>query len=156
IQASRQWSGGTYAADANSVINSIYSTEVASGGVLKPGNSFGGADLTNPSYFAPAFYRVFDTFESTNHDWTAVINSTYTYLNSIKGMYGLVPAWCGSSCTTAGGGGYMDADKYQYDSHRTPWRIAIDACWNNEARAKSYVALTTAFFEGASDNEGLG
>src|SRR5262245_8716063 len=50
----------------------------------------------------------------------------------------------------------MDADKYQYDSHRTPWRIGLDACWNNEARARSYVTLTSNFFADASDQEGLG
>jgi hypothetical protein len=44
---------------------------------------------------------------------------------------------------------------YQYDSHRTPWRLGLDACWNNNADAKAYVAKTTNFFAGKANN-GIG
>ena len=45
---------------------------------------------------------------------------------------------------------------YQYDAHRTPWRIGLDACWNNESRALSYVTATTNFFAAQSKAAGLG
>ena len=28
---------------------------------------------------------------------------------------------------------------YQYDSHRIPWRIGLDYCWNGTAAAKTYL-----------------
>lgn len=147
LMAAKQWGGGSYQSDATSMISSILSTET-SGGVLKPGNSFGGSDLTNPSYFAPAFYRVFQA--AGGGSWDSVISSTYSYLQSIQGSNGLVPAWCSNGCSSRGGGGYENADLYQYDSHRTPWRMALDACWNDNAQAKTYVGLTSNFFAGKS------
>ena len=35
---------------------------------------------------------------------------------------------------------------YQYDSCRTPFRIALDWCLRGEPRAKTYVAKTSQFF----------
>ena len=156
IQASKQWAG-TYLDDAKGLLTQIAANEVEGGTVLKPGNQFGGAALTNPSYFAPAYYRVFAQVDTANAGvWNAVVTSSYKYLNAIEGSNGLVPAWCQSECKTRGGGGYADADMYQYDSHRTPWRMALDVCWNNNADAKDYVNKVTSFFVGQSDTEGLG
>jgi endoglucanase len=157
IQASKQW-GGSYLNDAKSIISQIASSEVEAGTyVLKPGNQFGGSSLTNPSYFAPAYYRVFATVDSGNATlWNGAVTSSYKFLNAIEGSNGLVPAWCSNNCTSRGGGGYADADKYQYDSHRTPWRMALDVCWNNNADAKDYVNKVTGFFVGQTDTEGMG
>lgn len=156
IQASRQWDA-SYLDEAKAILAQIAYNEVEGGTTLKPGNNFGGAALTNPSYFAPAYYREFAKVDTGNAGvWNAVVTSSYKFLNAIEGSNGLVPAWCGSNCTTRGGGGYADADKYQYDSHRTPWRMALDVCWNNNADAKDYVSKVTNFFVGASDTEGMG
>jgi endoglucanase len=156
IQASRQWDT-SYLNDAKAILAQIAYNEVEGGKVLRPGNAFGGAALTNPSYFAPAYYRVFATVDTANASvWNAVITSSYQYLNSIEGNNGVVPAWCTSSCTSRGGGGYADADKYQYDAHRTPWRMGLDVCWNNNSDAKDYVNKITTFFVGKTDTEGMG
>jgi endo-1,4-beta-D-glucanase Y len=157
IQASKQWDTA-YLNDAKSLLSQIAANEVEAGSnALKPGNQFGGASLTNPSYFAPAYYRVFAQVDTGNASlWNGVVTSSYKFLNAIEGSNGLVPAWCSSDCTSRGGGGYADADKYQYDSHRTPWRMALDVCWNNNADAKDYVTKVTGFFVGQSDTEGLG
>lgn len=156
IQASKQW-GGNYLNDAKTVLTQMAANDLTAENILKPGNAFGGADLTNPSYFAPAYYRLFATVDTANAaKWNGVAASVYTYLNKIEGDNGLVPAWCQSSCSTRGGGGYTDAEKYQYDSHRTPWRMALDVCWNNNADAKDYVNKITKTFVSKSDTEGLG
>lgn len=152
LVAAKRW-GGSYQADAVQLIGGIWNAEVDQGSkVLKPGNAFGGPDMTNPSYFAPAYYRVFKTVDS-GHDWEAVAATSYAYLKKLEGSNGLVPAWCsGSGCGTAGCGGggcsYPDSDIYQYDSHRTPWRVGLDACWFDNADAKAYVLKTTNFFAG--------
>jgi endo-1,4-beta-D-glucanase Y len=157
IQASKQW-GGTYLDDAKTILSQMVANDIESGtNALKPGNQFGGAALTNPSYFAPAYYRLFATVDTANAaTWNAVLASTYEYLNKIEGTNGLVPAWCSGSCASRGGGSYADNDKYQYDSHRTPWRIGLDACWNGNADAKDYVTKVTSTFVGLTDTEGLG
>jgi endoglucanase len=157
IQAAKQWDA-SYLNDAKSLLTQIASSEVEAGTyVLKPGNQFGGSSLTNPSYFAPAYYRIFAQVDTANSSlWNGVVTSSYKFLNAIEGSNGLVPAWCSNNCTSRGGGGYADADKYQYDSHRMPWRMAIDVCWNNNADAKDYVGKVTGFFVGQSDGEGLG
>ena len=63
---------------------------------------------------------------------------------------GLISAWCNQSCSaTATNSGSADPATdviYQYDSHRIPWRIGLDYCWNGTAAAKTYVDKTTAFF----------
>jgi hypothetical protein len=44
---------------------------------------------------------------------------------------------------------------YQYDSHRTPWRIGLDQCWNSDANAKIYLNKIVGFFAAATANAGL-
>ncbi len=41
---------------------------------------------------------------------------------------------------------------YQYDSHRIPWRIGLDYCWNGTAAAKTYLDKTSGFFSGKASN----
>jgi len=43
---------------------------------------------------------------------------------------------------------------YQYDSHRIPWRIGTDYCWNGTAAAKTYTDKTSAFFASSSRGGG--
>jgi endoglucanase len=149
IQAGKQW-GATYTQSAKDVLAQIRAKELDPGTYApRPGNQFGNnaSDLTNPSYFAPAYYRVFATVDTSGTAaWNGAAAASYSYLNKIAGSNGLVPAWCTNACSNRGGGGYADADKYQYDSHRTPWRIGLDACWNGNADAKAYVTKTTNFF----------
>jgi endoglucanase len=157
VQAGKQWSGGTYAADGFALIKAIFASEVEAGTLaLKPGNNFGGNAVTNPSYFAPAYYRVFAALDTADN-WAGVISKAYTMLKNIQGSNGIVPAWCTNGCATAGSGGlnYADELSYQYDAHRTPWRIGLDACWNANTDAQSYVTKTTGFFATQATN-GMG
>ena len=56
---------------------------------LKPGDNFGGASQTNPSYFAPSYYRAFArvTGDST---WMAVLDQSYSILAAASGANGRV------------------------------------------------------------------
>jgi hypothetical protein len=58
-------------------------------------------------------------------------------------MNGLVPAWC-----TADGVPTHDPQHFQFDSCRTPFRIAQDWCWHGEPRARAYLEKITSFYEG--------
>jgi endo-1,4-beta-D-glucanase Y len=158
VMADRQWGGqgslampyGQYAAQQ---IGEIWSAEIQDSKLPKPGE-WGGWNTVNISYFAPAYYRVFAAID-TGHAWPAVVQTVYDTIdytvNSANGNQntGLVPAWCddshGSPCAPVDMGIANDVG-YQYDACRTPFRIALDWCWNGEARAQAYVGLTSAFF----------
>jgi endo-1,4-beta-D-glucanase Y len=160
VMADRQWGGkgtlpDTYLATAQKLINLIWTYEVdqTRGFMLKPGDAWGNVDVTNPSYFAPAYYRVFGQVTGKTGDWDKVITGNYDILeksqNATSGnaTNGLVPAWCNSSGTPVDA--YSGAPKYfQNDSTRTPFRVGQDYCYFGFARAKTYLDKITSFYVG--------
>lgn len=106
LLAEQRWGGqgslgDTYGALARRQIDTIFAWEVDHGwSVLKPGDGWGGYTQTNPSYFAPAYYRVFGEVTDNVEGWNAVIDTSYQIiensLNTDNGNVdnGLVPAWC--------------------------------------------------------------
>ncbi|HMF42156.1 MAG TPA: glycosyl hydrolase family 8 [Polyangia bacterium] len=164
LMADKQWgmmSTGTtkYLDLAKTQINNIWLHEIVDSKLAGPGDSWGTANLwanINISYFAPAYYRLFKMVDS-GHAWDAVIQTTYdTIMYSLTTMNGnasngLVPAWCASNTangTTTISGSQAGPFNYQYDSCRTPFRIALDWCWNGETRAQAYLMKTSSFFSG--------
>ncbi len=101
IVADKTWGG--YTVDAKGLIGRILQHEVEAGSfVLKPGDVWGGSDRTNPSYFAPAYYKVFEAYTG-EAAWTAVANKAYEIIANVNaksgaGTTGLQPNW-----TTCGG-----------------------------------------------------
>ena len=136
FMAAKKW-GGSYQGEAVTLTNALYQQEV-SGGQLKPAPT--GLDGNrNPSYLAPAYYRLFAQ-ETGQAGWMAVVDWSYSYLNqTANGSTGLVPDWTGSP---------RSGPDYRYDACRTPWRIAQDYCWNGEMRARDYATKVTTFFAG--------
>jgi endo-1,4-beta-D-glucanase Y len=145
IMAGKQWNSATYTNDAKTLINNVRS-HALDGTTLKPGENFGGASETNPSYFAPSYYRAFArvTGDAT---WMSVLDQSYTILANASGSYGLVPNWVNSS----GGGvtgpsGDGSGPFFGYDACRTPFRIAMDYCETGEPRAKAYLDKIVGFY----------
>jgi endoglucanase len=108
--------------------------------------------VINPSYFAPYAYRIF-AIEDPNHPWSTLIDSSYTLLNECSDAVldgtrsrGLPPNWCEISHATGQVVSFptiADADDYGYDAFRVMWRVALDALWNNEPRARAYLTDST-------------
>ncbi len=146
VVADKTWGG--YAAEATTLINRIMQYEVEPGSfVLKPGDQWGGSSVTNPSYFAPAFYKV---FKATTGDarWDSVVSSCYTILANLDakgaaGTTGLVPDWLQASGDPASGQGY----NYSYDAVRAPYRLAVDAAWFSDARAITRLGKLNTFWQ---------
>jgi len=114
----------------------------------------GGLNNTNPSYFAPAYYPTFAKVDP-GHAWSAVTSAVYGALSTLaNGSTGLVPAWCANNCTGVGSNGAPTDGIYQYDAHRVPWRIGLDACWNNSSSAKTFLNKISAFFAGIAGSSG--
>ncbi|MFZ5989527.1 MAG: glycosyl hydrolase family 8 [Bacillota bacterium] len=134
-----------YSQEAKTLINNLYNRCVEQGtNVLKPGDGWGGSSTTNPSYFAPAWYKIFAQFTGDNR-WNQVADKCYQIIEEVKKYNngtGLVPDWCTASGTPASGMGY----NYRYDATRYVWRAAIDYSWFGDARAKVNCDLITKFF----------
>jgi endoglucanase len=155
IIADYQWaSTGTinYKIDAKTLISSIKNHEVeANTYILKPGDMFGGTSLTNPSYFAPAYYRAFGSFTNDTTFWNSVAAKSYVIINNNltknNAAGGLVSDWCaGSGDYTSDANGYANQGKaYTYDAARTPWRIVIDYLWYGTPEAKAYSKKVSDF-----------
>ena len=163
IQAGKQW-GGTYAASALAMVKQIFAKDIDPTGIPRGGNQYLTPNPTNPSYFAPAYYRVFAGIDAGDN-WAGAITASYAGLKANAATFGggLVSAWCSGGCGTLAGnqGSANAADdmKYQYDAHRVPWRFGLDACWNstsaNAADAKAFLLSNTNFFVSKSTN-GIG
>jgi endo-1,4-beta-D-glucanase Y len=154
IMADRQW-GGSYLNFATDLIDAIWNHEVDHnrGEMLKPGDQWGDVDVTNPSYFAPAYYRVFGQVTGKTQDWNKVVDSSYSIieksLNAASGNQnnGLVPAWCDSKGTPVVAFSGAPTN-FQNDSTRTPFRVGQDYCFFGETRAHAYLAKISAFYVG--------
>lgn len=148
IFASKKWGSGkyNYGEEAKKLINNLYNCCVERGtNVLKPGDTWGGSQVTNPSYFAPAWYKIFAQFTGDNR-WNSVADKCYEIIdnvNRLNGGTGLVPDWCTAQGTQANGQGY----NYSYDAARYPWRTAIDYSWFGDSRAKNNCDLIAGFFK---------
>ena len=132
VFASKKWgSKGTidYETEAKTLIENIsYWMIEPDTFILKPGDVWGGTWVTNPSYYSPAWYRIFADFTG-NKDWIASANTCYDIVDQVKQYNngtGLVPDWCQST----GEQSTNDTLSYnfKYDAIRYPWRTAIDYC----------------------------
>lgn len=144
-------SRGSYATHAQKILDCMWSTkQITDNGILAPGAGWGGYDFVNPGYFSPAWYRIFKNFDSnSNHNWDNVINQSYTIIEKSPGYAeGLIPDWMtpsGSYTSAMGYNTYLSGHAFFKDAIRTLWRVAIDAIWFDEARAKAYLTNALAF-----------
>jgi endo-1,4-beta-D-glucanase Y len=146
--------GDTYHNFALKQIGLIWQHEVdqTRGNALAPGDQFSGAAVLNISYFAPAYYRLFGQATGNQSDWNKVVESSYTIVSAtlttanMNATNGLVPAWSTPAGVPQSPNGVLPTN-FQLDSCRTPFRLGQDYCWNNEPRAKSYLAKISAFYQ---------
>lgn len=160
VMADRKW-GGRGALDENYIVLATrmieamwdHEVDVARGYMWLPGDAWGGRDITNLSYFAPAYMRIFGEVTKNVEGWKAVIDGNYTILertlNEALGNAenGLVPAWSSSAGETVIAFSKAPTH-FQNDSSRTPFRIGQDFCWFGEPRAKAYLDKIASFYAG--------
>lgn len=148
IFADRKWGsddGVDYAAAARSQVQALWEHCVERGtNLIKDGNYPGGAAATNPSYFAPAWYRIFAKF-SGNAGWNDVAAASYATVANIQKYdngTGLVPEDVKGDGTAVPGKSY----DFQYNAFRYGWRTVIDDLWFGTAQAKANADRQNAFF----------
>ena len=145
--------GATYAARARDILQTVR-TSMVENNYLLPGHwgKSSDKDTKNPGYFAPAFYRIFAEFDSTNSTaWMALVDGSYELIAKSPGYgKGLIPDWCTMSGASTGGAGYnayFDGDALYRDAIRVYWRLATDYLWYKEPRAKTFLDKAVNFIE---------
>jgi endo-1,4-beta-D-glucanase Y len=128
-----------YKTRALEIIRSIRTNMCDGSGYLLAGDNWNGSSPQNPSYYAVAWMRVFNSYCKANGasdiDYTQVINRCYEVLAKCpRYNKGQVPDWC----TTSGGSASGKSYDMGPDAIRTPWRIAMDALWFNDSKAIAY------------------
>jgi endo-1,4-beta-D-glucanase Y len=144
IVADKLW-GKPYGTSAKKLINAIYDFEIEPGTyVMKPGDGWGGTPVTNPSYFDPAYFKVFAEYTG-NKKWINVVDKAYRMLDLVSGHNqgtGLIPDWMTAGAGPAKGQSY----DYKWDATRVPLRLARDAVWFCEPRAQKLLTPLNEFF----------
>lgn len=149
IAADGIWGGGGYASAARDYLAAMFEHEVEPDTyVLRPGDVWGGSEVMNPSYCAPAFYRVFAEF-TRNGEWLKVLDSCYEILEKAQHpVTGLLPEWS----TSEGGSAVVlthnkNKDNFSYNAIRVPWRLGSDWLWNEDPRAQALLSPMVDFFQ---------
>lgn len=100
--------------------------------ILKPGDVWGGSDVTNPSYFSMAYYRIFQEI-SGDVRWQYTLDKSYEILEkAANSKTGLLPDWCDANGNPVPNFSY----DFTYDASRAPWRIGLDYLWFGDSRAQ--------------------
>jgi endoglucanase len=153
IFAYSRWQDDDYLRDAMEIIPSIWEQEVLTirgqpyllaNNVDK--SSTADTAILNPSYFAPYAYRIFATIDE-ERPWLDLVDSSYEILEQSLALpldrdksAGLPPDWLAINKTI----GRLSppalatlSTNYGFDAMRVPWRLALDAEWFGDARAKN-------------------
>ena len=165
LHAAERWGGSgsigePYADAARRQIDAVWKHEIdhSREGLLMPGDKWTIPGLFNPSYFAPSQYRVFGNATGNQEGWNQVVETGYRILSRCQdarfgnASNGLVPAWCLDDGTPHVPFPYGPVH-HQYDSARTPYRIAQDWIWHREPRALDYCRKAAGFFAAMPESE---
>ena len=143
IVADVTWGG--YRTAAVKQINIVKQHQIESGSyVVKPGDVWGGSEQMNPSYIAPSYYDIFQSYTG-DAAWANVKSVGYQVLQSGQNnTTGLFPDWSTSTGAPVGGMGY----NYGYDASRAPLRLALSAAWTCDQEAIDLLTPFNSWFEG--------
>lgn len=155
-QAHTSPKGVTYAERAQIILNSMWELMIDKGIYLSPGATWGGEAFVNPGYFAPAFYRVFDEFDTVEHNWKGLIDQCYLTISKSSGYAkGLIPDWIKPTGEFAGdklGYNSYASGQFMYkDAIRTYWRLATDYLWYGEPQARTFCKNALTFLSGDAE-----
>jgi len=161
LVAAERW-GGNYGALARQQVEKVFEKEIDhTTYAVRPGDMWGSCQQIDPSYFSPAWYKVFGAATGRQAEWDKVNDAGFQLLgkcNARNGGTGLTPQWTDCECAVSPAVGKYP-DKYWCDAVRVPLRMAISAAWHCDARAQQQTELLAAFFskelKGKTMNKGF-
>lgn len=123
----------------DALLGHVYATDEDGTAVLLPGvwaddRAEGRGLVLNPSYLAPAWYRVFGTITGDPR-WEQLVDGAYRVLGTVCGERSPLPPdwvrwWSDTHWTPEG-----TAARAGWDAVRVPWRVASDRAWFGDPRA---------------------
>jgi endo-1,4-beta-D-glucanase Y len=133
VVAANQW-GGSYWNEATTYVRNIKTylwSNCGSRVVQKPGDPYGGCDLSNTSYWMPGYYRVFRELTGDGF-WDQAVADTYALIVANRDPNtGLM-----SNETDQYGAVLNNYPMVDYNGCRIPWRIGTDYIWWGAPEAK--------------------
>ncbi|XHX79201.1 MAG: glycosyl hydrolase family 8 [Stenomitos frigidus ULC029] len=151
ILASRRWNRPDYLKLAQTKLQALWALSVVSVGKQRhllpgPREAFQQPQklVLNPSYFAPYAFRLFAQVDRA-HDWLSLVDSSYAVLEQSAALSALaLPSdWIALDTETGQFQALLNAEpivsRYGFDAYRVWWRLALDAAWFDEPRAKRYL-----------------
>ena len=143
----------TYAEQAQKLLDKMWDTkQIRSEGIVAPGAGWGGYEFVNPGYFSPAWYKVFEKFDQSDANrWKTAVDKSYEIISKSPGYsMGMVPDWMTPEGGWVGSEGlgynaYFESRAFFKDAIRILWRVAIDAIWFDESRAKDFLKNALKF-----------
>ncbi|PID52283.1 MAG: hypothetical protein CR972_02295 [Candidatus Moraniibacteriota bacterium] len=149
-----QWGDERYLTDAKKIIDDIgdYAVVEIAGKnyvlsshwkIIEQTDGF----LLNPSYLAPAHYRIFAEVDP-KHDWQKIARDSYDVLaraSHLEGnVTGLPADWVlvdkeTGELSSAQAYFDYDVDKFSFDAFRVLWRVSLDYQWFNSLKARTYL-----------------
>jgi endo-1,4-beta-D-glucanase Y len=159
IMAHYQWgdnNGLNYTNLANTLVGLCRSYDLNSNGAVRPGN--GWDDYTFPSYFMPAWFKLFAAWDSAHAaTWNTAVTENNAFLTAATASsFDKLPGEICNAATGApmsnnpcGGSSGCPGNEYSYNSCRVPWIYAIDYVWNG-TDSTGVLAALAGFFNGKS------
>ncbi len=153
IWAAKRWNHPPYLVLAQQKLQDLWNLATlpgATGRYLLPGprSAFqpqSAQVYLNPSYFAPYAFRLFAQVDP-DRDWLSLVDSSYQVLADATPLsaIGLPSDWIALNLTTGKVTPIAASNKalqsrYGFDAYRVWWRLALDATWFHEPRARSYL-----------------
>ena len=159
ILANRQWKDQRYIDIAKPIINDIYEKRVIQLGdnlTLMPNDYNKEEKLLNikPSYFSPAFYRLFAEVDKS-HNWSKIADDTYNSLKLINENDILYPENVKYDVIN---NKYIkniqgsDDNKFGYNNNNLILRIGFDYYWNNNQESLEVLNKLSKFFQNQGKN----
>lgn len=148
LLAAGTWEEPAYREDAVALLHQIWereTREIAGQRVMLPGPWAVDQDTVqlNPSYFMPFAYRAFAEADP-EHDWKALIGTSYDLIDRGITAYGLPPDWMWVNASTgelmAPPGSQTHKLSFGFDAFRVAWNLAADVQWHDETRARILLA----------------
>ncbi|MEQ8674142.1 MAG: glycosyl hydrolase family 8 [Aggregatilineales bacterium] len=151
-----------YGDRARTLIDVLYLFAIDDNRYITPSDAWDGTgrELSNPSYFAPTWYRMFDDYAGTDR-WGEVLSFGYRTLYATDGQaLGLAPDWS----TADGQPAYdyclaIDRRRDQcsytmgYEGIRVLWRVGLDCIWYNDLRACEWARRGITFLQALPPRE---
>jgi endo-1,4-beta-D-glucanase Y len=97
--------------------------------------------VLNPSYLAPASYRLFHR-ATADERWLRLASSAYDVLETVCAgtPSGAVPDWVRWWSAERWSAEGAEGGRSSWDAVRVPWRVATDLMWFDEPRARGVLA----------------